>query len=106
MLFPKILPFKADTIIGKLQWLANGTRAEIAYAVSALSANQRRNNDMIYTAIRILIRYLASTIDYGINHTPTDAIPNKDTFLTSWPDSYFAINISTKKSLNAYSVQH
>ena len=55
-------------LLGELQFLANATRPDIAYAVNRLAAYTANPSLQHTTALKRILRYLAGTKDYGITY--------------------------------------
>ena len=56
--------------IGKLTWLANGTRPDIAYAAGVLACFNNCAGKAQWTAVKHLLRYIKGTIDYKLHYGP------------------------------------
>lgn len=57
---------KCRKIIGKLSYAALGTRPDICVAVSILSRYQNKANKMLLMALKRVLRYIKSTINYSL----------------------------------------
>ena len=55
-------------LLGELQFLANATRPDIAYAVNRLAAYTANPSLQHVTALKRVLRYLRGTKDYGITY--------------------------------------
>ncbi|KYN22643.1 Copia protein [Trachymyrmex cornetzi] len=61
------LPYRA--LLGSLMYLAQGTRPDIAYAVSALSQFSTRYNKTHWAYAKRILRYLKGSANYGLHYT-------------------------------------
>ena len=55
-------------LLGELQYLANATRPDIAYAVNRLAAYTANPSLQHISALKRVLRYLCGTKDYGITY--------------------------------------
>jgi hypothetical protein len=74
-----------SSIVGMLLYLSTNTRPDITFAVSQLARFSLNPKQSHAKAIKIIVRYLAGTINKGIIFSPT-----KDLKLDAWSDSDFA----------------
>ena len=65
-------PFHYRSLIGFLQWLANGTRPDIAYAVNRLASKVENPGQQDFIGIKRIIRYLNITSDFNLNYIKTN----------------------------------
>jgi hypothetical protein len=54
--------------IGKLTWLANGTRPDIAYAVGVLAHLNKCAGKAQWTTVKLLLCYVKGTMDYKLQY--------------------------------------
>ena len=88
------------TLVGSLQWLANSTRPDIAWAVNQLAKYSSSPTHTHQLAAKRVLRYLAGTSSLGIKFSG-DA-DNSD--LHCFVDSDFAGDIETRRSTYGYIV--
>ena len=81
--------------LGKLMWLAVGTRPDIAYAVQHLSQFSQRPGPEHYTALKRVFRYLQGTLHLGITYH------NKDD-ITVYSDADWANDVVDRRSISGY----
>jgi hypothetical protein len=74
-------------LLGELQYLANATRPDIAYAVHRLASYSANPSLQHHSMLKRILRYLAGTCDYGITYRKP-AIPQ--TPLLGFADAAFA----------------
>ncbi|QRV96994.1 Pol polyprotein/retrotransposon [Ceratobasidium sp. AG-Ba] len=55
-------------LLGCLNWLAQGTRPDIAYAVSRLGQAQSNPHPAHWHALKHILRYLSTTLDMGLTY--------------------------------------
>jgi transposase InsO family protein len=84
--------------IGKLTWLANGTRPDIAYAAGVLARFNNCPGRAQWTAVKHLLRYLKGTIDYKLHYGST---PHPAAF-ASFSDADFAGDADSAKSTTGF----
>lgn len=83
-------------LVGKLNYLVQCTRPDLAFAVSQLARHQSRPGKKCWDALKRVLRYLSGTRDLGITYnrnTPSD--------LTVYTDADFA-NRPDRRSVGAY----
>ncbi|KAL2015882.1 hypothetical protein VTK56DRAFT_4657 [Thermocarpiscus australiensis] len=80
---------------GALNWLANGTRPDIAYTVSRLCEANNGPSDTHLELMKHLFRYLRGTIDYGLEFGGTD-LTIEDLKLMAFADASFADRLPTR----------
>jgi len=56
--------------IGKLTWLANGTRSDIAYAAGVLVCFNNWARKAQWTAVKHLLHYIKGTLNYKLHYGP------------------------------------
>jgi hypothetical protein len=85
------------SLMGSLNHLANGTRYDIAYAVSLLQRFVSNPRPIIWTLALHILAYIRGTIHYSIRyHANTDAQP------IGYCDSSFEDDLSSSKSTMGY----
>ncbi|KAJ0392071.1 hypothetical protein ATCC90586_011078 [Pythium insidiosum] len=82
------------SLIGSLQYLAMGTRPDIAYAVSFLSRFAEQPREVHWNAAIRIVRYLKSTVDLGITYKGN----GESVTLAAWSDSDWASDANTRRS--------
>ena len=87
-------------LLGELQFLANCTRPDIAFAVNRLASYTANPCLQHVTAVKRILRYLAGTKDLGITYTKSCANPNEN-FVSGFADAAFA-NHDDLKSTSGY----
>jgi hypothetical protein len=71
-------------LLGELQFVANTTRPDIAYAVNRLASYMANPSMQHQTAAKHILRYLAGTKTHGITYTHT---PDSDLSLIGYADA-------------------
>jgi hypothetical protein len=84
--------------IGKLTWLANGTRPDIAYAAGVLARFNNCAGKAQWTAVKYLLRYINGTMDYKLQY---GSHPPPTTF-ASFSDADFAGDADPAKSTTGF----
>ena len=86
--------------IGKLQFLSNGTRPDIAFAVSFLGRFRAEPHTAHWEAVKRVFRYLSGTreasLKYGVNAGAAEIE------VVGYSDSEFAGDSTDRKSVGAY----
>ena len=59
-------PFHIRSVIGSLQWLANQTQPDIAYATNTMASFQEKPTKKMFWAVARIVSYLSATADYGV----------------------------------------
>jgi hypothetical protein len=85
-------------LIGKLQFLANATRPDIAYAISQLLSYTANPTMQHVTALKCVLRYLSGTKTYAITYSDILDHPNH---FYGYADAAFA-NADDQKSTSSY----
>ena len=83
-----------NSIIGGLQYLANNTRPDIAFAVNHLARFLNNPSAEHISAARRILRYIAKHPDKGITFTRSNEKP----ILEAYSDADFAADPSTSRS--------
>jgi hypothetical protein len=86
--------------VGKLNYLALGTRPDISYATSTLARFNSNPGPAHWRAVKHLFRYIKGTIDYKLTYGST---PHPTAFLT-FSDADYAGDQDGAKSTSAYTV--
>lgn len=82
-----------DELLGSLQFAANMTRPDIAFAVNLLSRFKENPGLQHWMAIKQIIRYLKRTIEQGIIYNGSD-----NTISTGYSDADWAGDQDDRKS--------
>ncbi len=91
-------------LLGELQFLANATRPDIAYAVNRL-ASYTANPSMQHTsALKRILRYLAGTKAYGITYSGMQSKNRNINLFQGYADAAYA-NADESKSTTGYVFQ-
>jgi hypothetical protein len=91
------VPYQAA--VGSLQYLSNGTRPDITFAVNSVSKYLKCPKVKHWNMVKRIFRYLAGTMEYGILYSSEDS---PDNLLTIYSDADFAGDIDTRKSTTGY----
>ena len=83
-------------LVGSLLYVAVCTRPDIAQAVGALARFMSKPTAVHWSAAKGVLRYLASTIDYGITFSGGDAP------LVGYCDSDYAGDVDSRRSTTGY----
>ena len=78
-------------LIGSLMYMVN-TRTDLSFAENTLSQFMMELRRVHMTAAKHILRYLASTIDYGLDYKRSDGVG-----LVGFIDSYWAGSVSEQK---------
>jgi len=84
-------------LIGSLLYIILGTRVDIAYAVIKLARYASNPNNIHFTVVKRIYKYLKGTKDYGITY-----YKNKNHFISRYYDADYAGDIKTAKSTSGY----
>ncbi|QRV80821.1 Pol polyprotein/retrotransposon [Ceratobasidium sp. AG-Ba] len=85
-------------LLGCLNWLAQGTRPDIAYAISRLGQAQLNPHPAHWQALKHVLHYLSRTLDMGLVYSGTVLNPTAHMYT----DSSFADCPHTRKSHSGY----
>ena len=92
-------------ILGKLQWVANATRLDIAYAINKLATYTTNPSLQNVTTLKRILRYLTRTknfgITYQINTNNNNSISNSTNLFFGYADAVYA-NADELKSTSGY----
>ena len=89
------------SMIGCLNWIAMGTRPDIAYAVSKLSRFMANPGERHFQAGHHVIRYLNGTKDVALHYVSSDKSRNAEPVF-GMCDADYGSDISTRKSISGY----
>lgn len=84
--------------VGCLMWIAQSSRPDISYAVSALAQAQSSPTTGHWTGIKRVMRYLSTTADLNIHYEQSSSSPH----LTGWADADHAGDVTDRKSRTGY----
>jgi hypothetical protein len=89
-------------LLGELQFLANCTRPDIAFAVNRLASYTANPSLQHFAAVKHILQYLAGTKDHGITYSKSDdRDTTDDNSLYGFADAAFA-NHDDLKSTSGY----
>ena len=88
-------------LLGELQFLANCTRPDIAFAVNRLASYTANPSLQHFTAIKRVLRYLAGTQDQGITYSKLSTTTVDNNNFYGFADAAFA-NHDDLKSTSVY----
>ena len=87
-------------LLGELQFLANSTRPDIAFAVNRLASYTANPSMQHFAALKRILRYLAGTTDLGITYSKNAANLSDNSFY-GFADAAYA-NHDDHKSTSGY----
>jgi len=86
-------------LLGELQFLANSTRPDIAFAVNKLAAYTANPSLQHFTALKRILRYLAGTKTFGITYSKISPTPNDNSNIVyGFADAAFANYIGNPRN--------
>ena len=85
-------------LLGELQYIANGTRPDIAYAVNRLASYTANPSLQHHMALKRVLRYLSGTWTLGIVYK---ALPLQPSFFHGYADAAYG-NADDKRSTTGY----
>jgi hypothetical protein len=85
-------------VLGELQYIANATRPDIAYAVNRLASYTANPSLQHQIALKRILRYLYGTRSYGITYK---ALPDRSDFFSGYADAAYA-NADEERSTTGY----
>ena len=88
-----------QSIIGTLQYAANGTRPDIAYAVNQLAQYSSNPDDTHLTALKRILRYVRGTTNRVLTYTGTK---EQQPQLIGYSDADYANNKDDRRSVTGY----
>ena len=86
-------------VIGKLQWLANNTRLDIAFATNKLAQFMKNPTPTHSQALNRTVRYLAGTSELGKQFGPTESPEGEP---HGYTDAAYGNDFETKRSHSGY----
>jgi hypothetical protein len=84
--------------VESLQYLSNGTRPDVTFAVNSVSKYLKSPRIKHWNMVKRIFRYLVSTMDYGILYRAADTPAS----LTINSDADYAGDINSRKSTSGY----
>jgi hypothetical protein len=84
-------------LVGSLLYIAVCSRPDIAYPVGALARHMSKYTEDHFIAAKAVVRYLASTSDYGIIYSPDGT-----SSLVGYCDADYAGDLDTRRSTTGY----
>jgi hypothetical protein len=88
-------------LLGELQFLANATRPDIAFAVNRLASYTANPSLEHVGALKRILRYLSGTKSYGITYSATPTRTRSTNLFHGYADAAFA-NVDKSKSTSGY----
>ena len=88
-------------LLGELQYLANSTRPDLAFAVNRLAAYTANPSLQHVMALKRILRYLAGTKNLGITYSKASTDPNNSNYFSGFADAAYA-NHDDHKSTSGY----
>jgi len=85
-------------LLGELQYIANATRPDIAYAVNRLASYTANPSLQHIRVLKCILRYLSSTRTHGIVYR---ALPQEPSFFFGYTDTSFG-NTDDRRSISGY----
>ena len=85
-------------LLGELQYIANATRPDIAYAVNRLASYTANPSLQHIGALKRILRYLSSTKTHGIVYK---ALPQESSFFFGYADASYG-NADDRRSISGY----
>jgi len=86
------------SLLGELQYIANATRPDIAYAVNRLASYTANPSLQHHTALKRILRYLAGTKTHGITYK---SLPHRPDFFSGYADASYG-NADEYRSVTGY----
>ena len=86
-----------QSAVGKLLYLSTRTRPDIAFAVSTVAKFTAKPTEQHWTAVKRILRYIAGTINFGLQFTRGGSID-----CTGFSDADWAGDITDHKSTSGY----
>jgi len=87
-------------VVGSLTFLAMLSRPDISYAVNLVSRYCNKHANSHWQAVKRILRYLVSTVDYGILFERIKK--QTDINLVNYSDTDFVGDVDTRKSMTGY----
>lgn len=88
---------------GALNWVANGTRPDIAYTTSRLAEANGGPSQAHIDLMKHLLRYLGGTVEYGLEFGGKD-LTTKDMRMMSFADASLADRLPSRHSTGGHAV--
>ena len=88
-------------VLGELQYLANATRPDIAYAVNRLASYTANPSLQHVGALKRILRYLAGTRTYGITYSASPLKNRGTNLFQGYADAAYN-NVDKRKSTSGY----
>jgi len=86
------------SLLGELQYIANATHPDIAYAVNRLASYTANPSLQHHTALKRILRYLAGTKTHGITYK---SLPHRPNFFSGYADTSYG-NTDEYRSITGY----
>jgi hypothetical protein len=86
------------SLLGELQYIANATRPDIAYAVNRLASYTANPSLQHQIALKRVLRYLSGTRTHGITYK---ALPDRPDFFSGYADASYG-NADGHRSITGY----
>ena len=86
-----------QSAVGKLLYVSNRTRPDIAFAVSAVAKFTAKPTDQHRKAVKHILRYIAGTTNFGLQFTRSGSAD-----CTGFSDADWAGDIDDRKSMSGY----
>ena len=86
-------------VIGKLQWLANNTRLDIAFATNKLAQFMKNPTPTHSQALKRIVRYLKGTSELGKQFGPNESPEGEP---HGYTDAAYGNDVETKRSHSGY----
>ena len=99
ILDPALYPYAE--LVGSLLYLSVVTRPDISYSVGVLSRYMSKPTLAHWNAAKAVLRYLASTPEYGIVYSPSPG-PSHSKSLLGFCDADYAGDLDTRRSTTGY----
>jgi hypothetical protein len=90
-----------QSAVGALMYAAQGTRPDIAYAMTVLSQFNSAPSAEHWKAVKRVMRYLRGTVHYGITYRGLDSSMEEPT-LHGYCDSNYAEDLNDRRSVTGY----
>jgi hypothetical protein len=91
------------SLVGKLMWMANGTRPDIQQAVSTLARYMSRPSDLHLRAAKSTLRYVMGTPSFGLVYRASSSSCNTGPgALEGFGDADFAGDLDSRRSTTGF----
>ncbi|KAL0291885.1 UNVERIFIED_CONTAM: Retrovirus-related Pol polyprotein from transposon TNT 1-94 [Sesamum radiatum] len=91
-----VLKLEYSKVVGCLMYVMTSTRPDIAYAVGKLSKFTSNPSTHHWQAIRMVLKYLKKTMDYGLFYSGFPSI------LEGYPDASWITNVEDHSSTSGW----